>query len=99
MSGLRVFTARSAAHAMTSPTTLPMLPPMNSNAIAPMTTRCVPMVASPASMASSRPLIPRAATRMAGLLKTQRLLGNDGADSTRAISDAIAAVVKELQYA
>jgi hypothetical protein len=37
-----------------------------------------------------------ASTRLAGLLRTQRILGGDGADTTRAIADAINAVVKEL---
>lgn len=40
-----------------------------------------------------------AATRLAGLLKTQRLLGQDGSESTRAIADALSAVLHEFKYA
>jgi len=37
-----------------------------------------------------------AATRLAGLLKTQRMLGSDSTDTSRAIADAIAGIVQEL---
>jgi hypothetical protein len=37
------------------------------------------------------------ATRLAGLLRTQKLLGGDGGDAARAISEALAQMTRELR--
>jgi hypothetical protein len=61
--GARREAARSAARAIFSPTTDPMLPPMNPNSRAPITTGTPSSRPSPTHTASARPVFRRAPAR------------------------------------